>query len=277
MTRFTLKQSATVVFALGWADFVLKYRGSVLGYLWSLALPLSKFLVILHILRPFTAGIEYYPLYLFLGIILWEHFSLTTSSCIALPEQQSGIIKRMKFPRILLVFSLGWTNMIILLTYLVIFLIFAVFMGAPIFPGILLLPIILLQATLISLGIGMLMSSYSLRYRDIAHLWTVGLQVLFWLTPIIYEYRPANPVLQDLKNTLSGTVHESLWSVFDIFIRFQPLSILIHDARRSMLYQYSLGIPSTVHWVGFTAICCFIFAVGVRVFIRRSKHFLDEY
>jgi len=277
MSRFTWKQSARVVFALGWADFILKYRGSILGYLWSLALPLSKFLVIFHILRPFTQNIEYYPLYLFLGLILWEHFSLVTFSCIALPEQQAGIIKRMRFPRILLVLSLGWTNLIILSTYLLIFLLFAVYMGAPIFPGILLLPLILLQSTLISLGIGMLMGAYALKYRDIAHLWTVGLQVLFWLTPVIYEYNPRGSLVQDFKNALSGSVHESLWGVLDFFIRFQPLSILIHDARRSMLYPATNGIPSLTHWVGFTIMCLVIFVFGTRVFIRRSKYFLDEY
>lgn len=277
MTRFTLRQSARVVFVMGWADFVLKYRGSVLGYLWSLALPLSKFLVILHILRPFAGNIEYYPLYLFLGIILWEHFSLVTCACIALPQTQSGIIKRIRFPRLLLVLSMGWTHVIILLTYLFIFLVFALFMGAPLLPGVLLLPLILVQAMCISLGIGMLMSAYSLRYRDIEHLWTVGLQVMFWLTPVVYEYKPTAPLLQDIKTLFSGTMYNSFWSLFDVFIRFQPLSILIHDARRTLLYPHTLSIPSVMHWLGFTGACLALFLFGAWVFVRRSKHFLDEY
>lgn len=266
-----------VVLALGWADFILKYRGSFLGYLWSFALPLTKFLVILHIFRPFVAHIEQYPFYLFLGIILWEHFAMTTTACILLPGEKIGIIKQMRFPRLLLMFSLGWMHTIILFTYIFIFLVFAFFFGVQLWPGLLYLPVVLLQATLIALGLGMLMGAFALKYRDIYHLWTVGLQVLFWLTPIMYDYRPSSPVWQDLQSFFSGTIYYSLWNLFDAFIRFQPLSILIHDARRVLLYPSTLGIPSVAHILGFTFVCAIVFLAGVVVFRRRSVYFLQEY
>ena len=71
---FGWTHSLRIVVEMGWSDFFLKYRGSVLGFLWSLAFPITRFLVILHIFRPFTKGIEFYPLYLFLGIVVWEYF-----------------------------------------------------------------------------------------------------------------------------------------------------------------------------------------------------------
>ena len=65
--RFTWKHALKVVLVMGWSDFVLKYRGSFLGYLWSLAGPLVKFLVILYVFGPFVSPeIPEYPLYLFL-------------------------------------------------------------------------------------------------------------------------------------------------------------------------------------------------------------------
>lgn len=274
---FTVSHMIRVVLALGWADFVLKYRGSFLGYLWSFVLPLTKFLVIYHIFRNFTQGVENYALYLFLGIILWEHFAMTTSACIALPSEKSGIIKQMRFPRILLMFSLGWTHVIILCTYLLIFILLTARSGVALLPGLFFLPLLILQATLIALGLGMILSSYALKYRDIAHLWAVSLQVLFWLTPIMYDYRPSAPVFEDLRALFAGRAFSSLWSIFDAFIRLQPLSILLHDARRILLYPTTLGIPTAIHIIGFTVACALVFVAGAAIFHRRSSYFIQEY
>lgn len=278
MQSIPFQRAVHIVLALGWADFALKYRGSVLGYLWSFIVPLVKFLVILHIFRPFAAQIPQYPLYLFLGIILWEHFSLLTSACISLPQEKSLIIKKVAFPRALLVFGTGWMHAIILVTYVVIFFAFAYALAGRIpLSAFWYLPLLLVQSSLLALGIGMALGSYALRFRDIPHLWGVLLTILFWLTPIMYAFRPDAPVLSDAKAMFSGSVTLSLWSFFDTFIRFQPLSILIHDARRAMLYPDTLGVPSMVHMLGFTVLCGCIFCVGYWIFQRRSPYFIQEY
>ncbi len=278
MQSFRFLQSAHVVLALGWSDFLLKYRGSILGYFWSFIFPLVKFLVILHIFRPFASSIPFYPLYLFLGIVLWEHFSLLTVACIHLPQDKALIIKKIAFPRFLLALSTGWMHIIILLTYLCIFFLFCLLIGNGIqISALWYLPILLLQTTLIGLGIGMSLGAYALKYRDIQHLWNVILTVLFWLTPIMYAFRPNAPVLQDVQSLLTQSFALSLWNLFDTFIRFQPLSILIHDARRAMLYPDTLGVPSLFHISVFTAICAIIFLIGLWIFNRRSPYFIQEY
>lgn len=277
VSRFTVRQGLNVVLAMGWADFLLKYRGSVLGYLWSFVAPLVKFLVMLHVFRRYV-DIPYYHLYLFLGLILWEHFSHTTTACIGMLDTKATIIKKVLMPRILLIMSVGWMHMIILLTYVSIFLIVGVITGMRIPPSLIYyMPITLIHATLIALGVGMFLSAFSLRYRDLQHLWVVGLQVLFWLTPIMYQYKPSAPLLSDIRNLFSGSMSLSFWSAFDIFIRFQPLSILIHDARRAFLYPDTMGVPSAIHVIAFTGVCCAVFLTGAMVFQRRSRYFIQEY
>lgn len=267
-----------VVLALGWSDFLLKYRGSFLGYLWSFIVPMVKFLVILHIFRPFVGDIPYYPLYLFLGLILWEHFSATTLACIQMPLDKSTIIKKVAFPRILLMLSVGWMHIVILSTYMCIFFLFTTLVGPGIpWSAVLYLPLVFLQASLIGVGVGMILGSYSLKYRDIPHLWNVILQIFFWLTPIAYAYQPSAPVLEDATNMIHAGIPLSLWNLFDVFIRFQPLSLLIHDARRAMLYPSTLAVPSLFHIVSFTAICVVIFVIGTCLFNRRSPYFMEEY
>lgn len=276
--RFTLQRAFTTVVIVGWHDFVLKYHGSILGYFWSLIGPVVKFTVIYYVTRPFVSeGIENYPLYLFLGIILFEHFANTTNGCVTMLQQKQGIVSKIAFPRILLIFMVGWTNMIVFLTYLLIFVAFCLLLGA--MPGwsYLLLPLLLLQMTLIALGIGMILSAYSLKYRDIEHLWSLVLYVLFWLTPIFYQLPSDGPLLHSLMKFVDEFGFPTLSRIFDGFVRFQPLSLLMSDARRILLYSETAGVPSPEHLVAFSLICIGIFYYGLRIFRKRSPYFIEEY
>lgn len=246
-----------LVFTLGWSDFLLKYRGSFLGYLWSFAYPLAYFLVLLHVFRPFvTDDIPYYPYYLFLGIIVWEHFAVTTSSCISMLFEKMGMIQKIVFPREWLIFAVGWTTLLIFFTRLIIFFVIAWIGGIPlVVQGVLYLPLLLLAMVLLSLGCGMLLSAFALRYRDISHLWALLLQVIFWLTPIAYATRGNG--------------------LFDTFIRFQPLSLVVSAARRSLFEAGNM--PSLIHMAGLLSVCVGIFVVGLCMFRWRSVYFVQEF
>jgi ABC-type polysaccharide/polyol phosphate export permease len=273
--RFTLGHSLRVVFAMGWSDFLLKYRGSVLGYLWSLIGPLAKFLVILYVFGPYISPSQpQYPLYLFLGIIIWEHFVLTTNSCMSMLYDKESIIQKLLFPRLLLIFMVGWTNAIIFATHLLIFECFLYFFHVPFGWNQLYAGIILVQMSLVAMGIGMMLSAYSLRYKDIHHLWSIATQILFWLTPITYPYHAESPLSSAFMNLLRHPNVTSLTRFFDLFVQFQPMSIVIHDAHRGLLYA---AVPSVTHVVVFTLICVGIFVFGARIFLRRCPYFIQEY
>ncbi len=257
---------------------MLKYRGSVLGYLWSFLGPLVQFVVILTVFRPFIGeAIPQYPLYLFLGIIIWEHFSLTTSACVSVLYDKMGMMQKVSFPRILLPLSAGWTHLIIFLTRFVIFFLFAVLLGVKPEWSYILLFIVLLNMTLFALGIGMGVSAYGVRFRDIPHLWAVALQILFWLTPVLYPAFNAGPVTHELAAMLSGRFSFTLTSIFTTFIRFQPLSLILYDARWITLYADTSGVPSFIHIVSLTLLCSAFFLAGAILFVRRSRYFVQEY
>src|SRR3989338_4315973 len=178
---FTIAHSLRVVLAMGWSDFVLKYRGSVFGYLWSLAAPLVKFLVILYVFGPFMRdAIPDYPLYLFLGIMLWEHFTHTTTGCMTMLHDKKSIIQKIRFPRVLLIFSVGWTNAIIFLTHFCIFLAFAAVLDVPFFWMRVYALLIFLKMPFLALGLGMFLQRSCFKFKDIPHLWNVLAQILFW-------------------------------------------------------------------------------------------------
>jgi ABC-type polysaccharide/polyol phosphate export permease len=276
--RFTFSQSLQVVLAIGWADFVLKYRGSILGYFWSLIGPLVRFLVILLIFGPYvSSSIPLYPLYLFLGIIIWEHFTVTTNGCMGMLFEKEGIVQRHPFPHFLLILAVGWTNLIIFATHLVIFALFAWYFQAHFTLNALLLPLILVQMTFIALGVGMVLASYCLKYRDVCHLWGIAIQILFWLTPIMYPYRAQETATKSIVSFFQQPGFHPLRQYLDLFIHFQPISIIINDARRLALYPGSSGVPTLLHLTGLTLICIMFFLLGKWLFDRRSPYFAQEY
>lgn len=278
MHRYTWRTAARIIWTVGWSDFFLKYRGSVLGYLWSLLAPLAKFIVIYCVFRPFVSDtIPYYSLYLFLGIIVWEHFTVTTTHCMTVLHEKAAFVQKLPFPRILLMFIVGWTNLIVFLTHLLIFAGFVLVTGKGFPVQWIFVPLILLHMTILALGVGMLLASYCLKYRDIPHLWGIATQVLFWLTPVTYAYRLDVPLLQTLRQLPEMLQGAAPHHLFDIFVKFQPLSLIMYDMRRVTLYPEQLGTPSLAHVLCMSAAFLLIFSAGVAIFQRRSRYFVQEY
>ena len=131
--------------------------------------------------------------------------------------------------------------------------------------------------TIFAVGIGMILSAYCLKYRDIPHLWSIATQVLFWLTPITYAYSLDVPILQTVRR-LPEMIHDPAFhTLFGVFVQFQPLSLIMYDLRRVTLYPKELGTPSWEHLFGMTAVFILIFCIGVVIFQKRSRHFVQEY
>lgn len=276
--RFSLAHSLRVIIAVGWSDFLLKYRGSVLGYFWSLIGPIAKFAVILYAIGPYVQStIPHYPFYLFLGIIVWEYFVVTTNACMTMLEEKAGIIQKLVFPRILLIFMVGWTNLLIFLTHLLIFLGFLWFFGLNYSWTQLYVLLLLLQMSLIALGVGMMLCAYCLRYRDIHHLWGILTQIFFWLTPITYAYKGDRPVGRAFLDVIQHPSINGLPDFFDLIVRFQPVSILVNDMHRVLLYPVEQGIPSAAHAIGFTVVSLLIFGLGCGLYQKRAPYFIEEY
>lgn len=267
--RFTVMQSAKLILALGWSDFILKYRGSILGYLWSLLVPLSRFIVILIVLRPLIAtGDESYPLSLLLGLLLWDFFASATTACINALKEKSDLIQRIAFPRIIIEISAVWTQCIVIACHLILFMILIVSMGGTLtLSSLLILPIVIMLAG-VSLGIGTFLASLSLKYRDIPHLWQSALQILFWLTPVAY---PASSLLHAIESFHGFP--PLLRSALIDSTALQPVAIIIELARGALLHS---TIPDLSLVLSAGSIGLLILCMGITMFLVRSPRFLEE-
>lgn len=248
-------------------DFKLRYQGSVLGYLWAIIRPMLLFgilyLVFAKFLR-FGDEIPHYPVYLLTGTVLWNFFTECTNQGIQSLIIRSDLMRKVSFPKWIIVLSATMTALINLGINLIVIIVFALLSGVtPSFRW-LIVPFLILELYLLSFGIALFLGSINVKYRDISSIWEVLLQALFYAVPIIYPlsmvqaYSPLaakilmlNPiaqVIQDIRYNLITTETITSWSLSNnIFVKFVPLLI--------------------------TAL---VLVFGYFVFNKKSKYFAEE-
>jgi ABC-2 type transport system permease protein len=170
-------------------DFRLQYRTSVLGYAWTLIRPLAYFgilyVVFSQIVR-FGDTVPNYAVLLLLSIMLYQFFADATGTSVSSVVRGETVVRKMHFPRIVIplavVLSAAMTSGLNLVV------VFGFMLAAGVGPEItwLLLPLILLPLIALSAGAALLLSTAYVYMRDISHVWTVALRVLFYATPILY-------------------------------------------------------------------------------------------
>ena len=238
-----------------------RYRGSVLGFLWTFVNPLLLLLVytfVFSVVMPGARapGLEPYSLFLFCGILPWTWFSSSLlESCTALTGSGS-LLRKVMFPAEILPLVTVLTGLVNFCLGLVILAAFTVYSGLPFFTADLVwLPVIVLVQLAWTLGLALLLSALSVHFRDIRDLLGNLMTLWFFATPIVYPYTQAPE-------------------------RFRPLLDLnpfthIAGAYQDVLFvggRYSPG--SRLALVGVVAVL--VLAVGYGVFDRLRDTFAEE-
>jgi len=131
-------------------------------------------------------SIPHFPVYLLLGIVIWNFFSEITSQSITSVVGRGDLIRKIKIPLWIIIVSISISALINFALNLVIVTIFMIFNKVPLSISILFFPIFIVEVYLFSLGISLWLSALYVKYRDISYIWEIILQGLFYLTPIIY-------------------------------------------------------------------------------------------
>jgi ABC-2 type transport system permease protein len=178
-----------VTAALTATEFKLRYFGSVLGYLWTLLRPLMVFgvlyVVFTRIFR-FGGDVPHYPVMLLLGLMLWSFFADATVSALPSLVQRESLLRKVAFPKAAIPVAVSTTAAANLVLGLAVVVFFALLNGVPIRASWLLVVPIVIGLYLFAAAFALLLSALFVRYRDIQPIWEVGIQFLFWATPIIY-------------------------------------------------------------------------------------------
>lgn len=228
-------------------DFKLKYQGSVFGYLWSLVKPLMLFLVLYVVFtRVFRLGnsIPHYPVYLLLGVVIWGFFTEITANSLNAIVSKGDLIRKVYFPRIVLVISGGMTSLITFTLNLVVVFVFMLATHAEFSLRAPLFLLLVLELFILAIGIGLILSSLFVRFRDLSHIWEIVLQAMFYATPILYPLTlvpgpfnklimvsPLAQIIQDSRYLLVTPQTQTAWQImgakFFIIPYILPIIILI--------------------------------------------------
>lgn len=265
MRHIFSKQNRALLNELVRTDFKLRYQGSALGYAWSLLRPLLLFVILyivfVKVLKS-GGGIPHFPVYLLLGIVIWNFFLEMTMQSLGSIVGRGDLIRKIRIPRWMIVFSSSISAVINLILNLVVVAIFMVINHVPIMGTIFLLPCILLEVYLLALGLSLFLSAAFVKYRDINYVWEVVLQAGFYLTPILYSL---------------SIIHNAFYRKI-LFIN--PMAQAIQDARYSTVTHSTITFHSTFANAWYSAIpfaiVLFILIVGVAYFRREAKYFAEN-
>lgn len=239
-------------------DFRIKYDNSILGYLWSLLKPLLMFGTLYLVFSYFVRwNVENYKLYLLLGIILWNFLSEVTLNSMLLLEAKASILKKIYFPRWIIVIASSLTSLLTLMLNLIVFFIFFIFSGASFSISALLLFVYLLELYVLVVGGALLLCALYPKFRDIHHIWEVFVQLGFWLTPIIY------PV---------STVPEK----YQKWIFLNPAARIIQGARQALIKGQGSEFLALKNHVIIIFIAGCVFLIGLGLFNKLSGSFAED-
>lgn len=208
-----------------------------MSYLWSLIKPLASFAVMYLVFVKFlNTSID--PASLFLGIVLWSYFSDFTSSGLKSIVDRGDLIRKIYFPRAIIVIASSLSAFITLLLNLLAVFVFMAFNGqlpslsAPLFI------LLLIELYALALGASLILAALYVRFRDISHIWEVVLQILFYSSGILYvlsavpvafqAWLAVNPIVQivqDARNVLTPIHVTASADVLSGLLMFVPYAI----------------------------------------------------
>lgn len=170
-------------------EFRRTYFGTVFGYLWSLVRPLMLFGVLLFVFtQVFKIGSELhnYPVLLLLGIVQYTFFQEATSNAVTSVVAQEGVVRKTQFPRLVIPLATVLTAFFNFCLNLVVVLVFVLAWGVDPQWTWLLFPLPVAALFVLTTAVSMTLSVLYVRFRDVAIIWTVVAQMLFYATPILY-------------------------------------------------------------------------------------------
>lgn len=265
MRRFVTKQNRALLSELVRTDFKLRYQGSVLGYGWSLLRPLLLFVILYVVFVKFLkigAGVPHYPVYLLLGIVIWNFFNEMTVQSLGSIVGRGDLIRKIRIPRWMIVFSSSISAVINLLLNLIVIVLFMALNHVSLSATLLWLPLILIEVYIFSLGLSLFLAALFVRFRDIGYIWEVILQAGFYLTPILYP--------------IALITNISLQKI----ILLNPIAQAIQDARYAVVTHQTTTIHSLFDGGWYTMIpfslVLVVFVAGVLYFRRESKSFAEN-
>ncbi len=249
-------------------EFKRAYFGTVLGYVWSLIRPLMLFGVLLFVFtQVFRVGSEIhdYPVMLLLGIVQYTFFQEATQNAVTSVVAQEGVVRKTQFPRLVIPLATVLTAFFNFCLNLIIVFVFILAWGVTPAWTWMLYPIALTMLFVLTAALSTALSVLYVRFRDVAIIWTVLAQVLFYATPILYPLGPKgfeDPTLMRL-------------------LMINPLAVIFEQVRVWILTEPAAPTAAeaaggALHLLPALAIFLVICAYAVWIFNREAPRIAED-
>lgn len=250
-----LSQTRDVLRELIARDVKLRYRGSYFGMAWTLLNPIAELAVLLFIFGSvLPLQIPNYSSFLFTGLLVYTWFQSSLFFATVAVVNNRDLIRRPNVPlAVLPIVSVASTLLHFLLSLPVLFALMA-FSGVPFTRALVALPALIAVEFILILGLSYPLAAVHVWFRDTQYFLKVILQLLFFLTPVFYETR-------------------SIPEQFRVLYRFNPMVGMV-DGYRDVIVR---GVfPPLLAWLNLLGLSSLLLLVGLAIFNRCSRHFVDE-
>ena len=246
-------------------DFVSFYKQTVLGPVWFFVQPAITVaiytLVFSNLAKIPTDGVPA-PLFYLAGTIIWNYFSECLTKTATVFKDNATMLGKVYFPRLIMPLSIVCSNLVRFLVQFILFLIvilyYSLFKGIPIHPTgyILLLPILIAMIALLGLGLGMMVSAVTTKYRDLAFVVTFGVPLMMYATTVIY---PLSTVI-------------AKYPKYSWLVKYNPVTPIIESFRYGFFGDGTFSLPLLVYSFVATTV---IVLLGIIIFNFVEKNFVD--
>ncbi|MEG1137038.1 MAG: ABC transporter permease [Lachnospiraceae bacterium] len=234
-------------------DIKIKYRRSVLGVFWTLLNPLCMMIVLSVVFSNlFKFDVENFPLYLLSGQVIFNFFSDATTSSMGAIVNSASLIKKIYVPKYLFVLSRVFSSFINLLAAFTALLLVMVATRTELHWTVLLFFIPLGLIVLFSLGVGLILSAITVKFRDIMHLYSVFITALMYLTPVIYPMSILPPWIEQV-------------------VLLNPITNILMMFRDVMLNN---SLPSMTSFIVGAVETVAVLIVGLYIFYKNQDEFI---
>ncbi len=249
-------QYRELLYFFTWRDLKVRYKQTAIGILWAIFQPFITMVVFSvffgALLKTPSDGVPY-PIFVYTGLLFWQFFSgaLSETSNVLIANQ--AIITKVYFPRLILPLSSVITKFVDFLVAAVILIgMMVYFRYIPSITGILLIPLLLWITFMAAIGGGLFLAGFNVKYRDVRFALPFFIQILLFLTPVIY---PA-----------------SIATKYSWILAINPMTGVIQTARAALLGT------AVVNWVLLLlsfSVCAVVLAIGIVYFKQVERYFAD--
>jgi len=244
-------------------NIAIYYKQTILGPLWFIIQPIFTtvvFVFVFNKIGKIDTGEIPPPLFYMFSTIMWSYFSESLGKVALTFNSNAGLFSKVYFPRFVLPISITMTNLFKMGIQLILlaFILFIISINSNLHFNIsinylILFPVFLIHFTMLSLGLGMLICSWTTKFKDFNHMVGFGLRLMMFISPVIY---PLSTVPEKMK----------------IFLFYNPLTVPIEGARNIFMQTSYLSKEMVLYSFITTFI---IFFIGFKFFTKTESRFID--